>query len=392
MTELKQKSFNTSSGIPIESVFATAESLENHLENDLHYGKFYISGLQKGQGLTVANTIRRILLYDLQGIGITHAKFLNACSSTPQTHSKESSKIYHEFSTISGMRESILELLMNLRLIVWAKESSIEVKKIQSPIKGEISFKSLLTSEEILADAEKNKNTIFILKAKHFNIQKSGVFIVNPNQYLATLVLPIKRRPLPIDFVDTKSIGSANQNPQSEENFQSELNELLNLTIEYIIGSGTGQEDQGKNETEKRIPFRNDSREFQSGDRSTGAGLEEFEDYSTYSSNSGNKAQNNFLRTGGNFFPVKKVNYSIQNFYETSGTLTKTQLPRTYDEISKERGLNLNSDQKGPSQRGHEDVFLEIWTNGSITPQESLTQTLEFFIQLFKELRFSLNN
>ena len=100
----------------------------------------------------------------------------------------------------------------------------------------------------------------------------------------------------------------------------------------------------------------------------------------------------NFLRTDGSFFPVTKVNYSIQHFYESSGTLTKSQLPRTYDPISNERGLNMNSEQKGQVQKGYEDVFLEIWTNGSISPQNALSNAFDYFIALFQELRFSLKN
>ena len=65
-----------------------------------YYGKFIIEPLDQGQGITVGNALRRVLLADLEGSAITAVRI---------------SGVNHEFSTISGIREDILELLLNLK-------------------------------------------------------------------------------------------------------------------------------------------------------------------------------------------------------------------------------------------------------------------------------------
>ena len=69
----------------------------------LHYGRFILSPLMKGQSDTIGIAIRRALLGEIEGTCITRAKF---------------EKIPHEFSTIAGIQESIHEILMNLKEIV----------------------------------------------------------------------------------------------------------------------------------------------------------------------------------------------------------------------------------------------------------------------------------
>nr|YP_010145834.1 RNA polymerase alpha subunit [Xylosma longifolia]QQO79673.1 RNA polymerase alpha subunit [Xylosma longifolia] len=69
----------------------------------LYYGRFILSPLMKGQADTIGIAMRRALLGEIEGTCITRAK---------------SKKISHEFSTITGIQESIHEILMNLKEIV----------------------------------------------------------------------------------------------------------------------------------------------------------------------------------------------------------------------------------------------------------------------------------
>nr|YP_009870068.1 RNA polymerase alpha subunit [Bonnetia paniculata]QKJ82009.1 RNA polymerase alpha subunit [Bonnetia paniculata] len=68
-----------------------------------YYGRFILSPLIKGQADTIGIAMRRVLLGEIEGTCITHAKF----EKTP-----------HEFSTIVGIQESVHEILMNLKEIV----------------------------------------------------------------------------------------------------------------------------------------------------------------------------------------------------------------------------------------------------------------------------------
>ena len=58
-----------------------------------------MSALRPGQGVTIGNVLRRVLLSEIEGISITAVRFAG---------------ISHEFSTIEGIREDILEILLNL--------------------------------------------------------------------------------------------------------------------------------------------------------------------------------------------------------------------------------------------------------------------------------------
>ena len=69
----------------------------------LHYGRFILSPLMKGQADTIGIAMRRALFAEIEGTCITRAKF---------------EKIPHEYSTIVGIEESIHEILMNLKEIV----------------------------------------------------------------------------------------------------------------------------------------------------------------------------------------------------------------------------------------------------------------------------------
>nr|YP_010928902.1 RNA polymerase alpha subunit [Ginoria nudiflora]WKK47918.1 RNA polymerase alpha subunit [Ginoria nudiflora] len=69
----------------------------------LYYGRFILSPLMKGQADTIGIAIRRALLGEIEGTCITRAKF---------------EKVPHEYSTIVGIKESVHEILMNLKEIV----------------------------------------------------------------------------------------------------------------------------------------------------------------------------------------------------------------------------------------------------------------------------------
>src|SRR6056300_1603119 len=73
------------------------------IESGSCHGQFLIDLLKPGQGITIGNQLRRVLLGDLGGVAISAVRI---------------GGITHEFSTIPGVREDILEILLNLKGIV----------------------------------------------------------------------------------------------------------------------------------------------------------------------------------------------------------------------------------------------------------------------------------
>lgn len=82
-----------------------------------YYGSFYLGPFPTGQGLTVANALRRTLLSDISGLAITSVKIEG---------------VTHEYSTIQGVRETVLDILLNLKEIVVRKK--IETQFIETQL------------------------------------------------------------------------------------------------------------------------------------------------------------------------------------------------------------------------------------------------------------------
>lgn len=78
--------------------------IESRIENNRNfYGRFQLGPFETGQGLTVANALRRTLLSELSGLAIVAVEIEGA---------------RHEYSTLPGIRESVLDILLNLKQIV----------------------------------------------------------------------------------------------------------------------------------------------------------------------------------------------------------------------------------------------------------------------------------
>ena len=72
------------------------------LDNDDRHGKFVCEPLERGYGITLGNSLRRVLLSSLSGVAITSIKI---------------DGVLHEFSTINGVREDVTDMILNLKKI-----------------------------------------------------------------------------------------------------------------------------------------------------------------------------------------------------------------------------------------------------------------------------------
>jgi DNA-directed RNA polymerase subunit alpha len=117
------------------------------LESGEMHGQFLINSLQPGQGITIGNLLRRVLLNDLGGTTITAVRIAG---------------IRDEFSIIPGVREDILEILLNLKGIVF-KSTNTDVSFGRLKVKGP----AVITADSIQLP--------------------SNIKIVNPNHYIATI-------------------------------------------------------------------------------------------------------------------------------------------------------------------------------------------------------------
>jgi len=110
-------------------------------------GHFLLESLEAGQGLTIGNALRRVLLSNLEGTAITGIKIPG---------------VAHEFSTIPNVREDVLEIFLNLKQIVLKSEKQV-------PLFGKVSI-----------------NGPGVITASSIKFDDEDIEIVNPNQYIAS--------------------------------------------------------------------------------------------------------------------------------------------------------------------------------------------------------------
>ena len=75
-------------------------TINKSIDQDGCYGKFVVEPLERGYGTTLGNALRRILLSSLPGAAVTSVKI---------------DGILHEFSTIPGVKEDVIEIILNLK-------------------------------------------------------------------------------------------------------------------------------------------------------------------------------------------------------------------------------------------------------------------------------------
>ena len=207
------------------------------VESGTCHGKFLINSLRPGQGITIGNQLRRVLLGDLGGIAISAVRIAG---------------VSHEFSTIPGVREDILEILLNLKGIVFkskTKDIQFGRLKVQGPC---------------------------VVTANLIQLPQT-LKTVTPNHYIAT--------------ISTSNI----------------------LEIEFKFEYGIG--------------YKLASQTFLC-------------------------ETDNYLQLDTIFMPVQKVDFKIENVYDTNNNII-------------------------------ERLFIDIWTNGSISPNDAIELAAQIIVDLF---------
>jgi len=154
------------------------DCIESHQEaNGVYYGKFALGPLERGQGITVGNALRRVLLSNLEGTAVTAVRIAG---------------VTHEFSTVPGVREDVMEILLNMKeLVLRSSSPEPQVGRLVAQGPGEV------TAEKLQLP--------------------SGVEVINPRHHIATLaegaILEMEfmigrgRGYRAVDYADSKSMS-----------------------------------------------------------------------------------------------------------------------------------------------------------------------------------------
>ena len=135
-----------------------------------NYGKFVISPLEHGYGVTLGNALRRVLLSSLEGAAVTSIRIVD---------------VLHEFSDIPGVREDVLQVMLQVKQLRLIMEG-IDTIRMHLEVRGE----GVVTAADIIAPPE--------------------IKIINPDLYLFTADNAKAR--LDIEFTVERGRGYAPSN------------------------------------------------------------------------------------------------------------------------------------------------------------------------------------
>lgn len=105
------------------------------ISEDNRYGKFVCEPLERGYGITLGNSLRRILLSSLPGAAVTSVKI---------------DGVLHEFSTIPGVREDVTDIILNLKeLYLKLYGDEPRVVRVEAEGGGEVKAGDIITDPDV---------------------------------------------------------------------------------------------------------------------------------------------------------------------------------------------------------------------------------------------------
>jgi DNA-directed RNA polymerase subunit alpha len=136
-----------------------------------NYGKFVISPLERGYGVTVGNALRRVLLSSLDGAAVSSIRVTD---------------VLHEFSDIPGVREDVIQVTLQVKQIRM-KLNGVDSSRMHLEVRGE----GMVTAADIITSPD--------------------VEIINPDLYLFTVDDPKTRLDIELTVERGRGYSPANE-------------------------------------------------------------------------------------------------------------------------------------------------------------------------------------
>jgi DNA-directed RNA polymerase alpha subunit len=299
------------------------------LENPRNfYGSFSLGPFKNSQSLTVANALRRTLLAELSGIAITHL---------------EIEGVTHEYSTLVGVRESVLDLLLNFKSIVLKNSSPVT-----KPLFGYLQVRGP-----------------GIVRAADLKFPPM-IQCVDPDQYIATLnengKLLLKFR-----ISDFKN---------SQENFNVESSKtFLNSPNFANFENHLFQNSENSKKTKFSLLKVDQLSPFGFSTRQKTAEYSQGQNFDVHSQNS--------FRIEKNIQDLDKE--KNKTFHAQQKKINSLWVDPLFNPILK---VNYVIETIEPMQKNipNEIVFIELWTNGSIHPRKAFYNALVYLKTMFDKL------
>lgn len=377
------------------------------LENPRNfYGCFTLGPFKNSQSLTVANALRRTLLSELRGVAITHL---------------EIDGTIHEYSTITGVRESILDILLNFKHIVLKKTSPLK-----KPLLGYL-----------------NVRGPGIVRAADLKLP-SIIQCVDPDQYIATLAengkLILKFTISDFqNFTQMKEISESFQMNNEQEMSKNQIKNLslntLKNKIENVYSKQTNSFFKKKNKIKNKFQktstlfhtLNNLQSKLQSNPVVSKSSNKLTKRLSIWQAHkqAANKQQSTFVSTFVEALCSRK-SFSFLLFYDHENLLAKKSITllkqktnnRESSQTNRIKSTKLRTPAKKNSQQfptnslwidpifnpilkvnylietiqplktdiPNQRIRVELWTNGSIHPRKAFYDALTYLKTMFDKL------
>nr|YP_009472496.1 RNA polymerase a-subunit [Chlorodesmis fastigiata]ARO74171.1 RNA polymerase a-subunit [Chlorodesmis fastigiata] len=314
------------------------------------YGCFKIGPFPESQSLTFANSLRRTLLAHQSKCIFNAVKIYG---------------VEHEFSSLLGVRESVVDILLNLEKLVFQTTKPLT--------KPQIAFVNFFGPG--------------ILQGKHLHLP-SNFKCINPSQYIATLEVDGQLMfklffPSMCEVVSQKRFLKKSFTRKQWSNLTS-TNYCLNIFSRKFF------------KLQKKLIFN----KFQNEDF-------QFSPKENQKNRKNRKNQENFLFLKSSLNIIEKVNYTIQPFeinYDNFFLIRKIKQSENENINRNVKPIKLSSNLKlvrkkkikkikrsaskltntiPPTLTKYEFIIFEIWTNGSIHPQTAILKGINELLLTF---------
>lgn len=350
---------------------------ESRIENNRSfYGCFYLGPFDSGQSITIANALRRTLLAELKGIAITAVEIEGAL---------------HEYSNIAGIRDSVLDILLNLKEIVLKKNAGLNISsscnienktthigylRVRGPgvvrasdLKLPASIQSV-DSEQYIATLSEDG----VLNMKFYMNEGKNYIIQTPKRTIDLNKIPAALNNalfniLPIDavFMPVNKVNYIIEPNEQLNDFYSVLTAAQSQNLATLCSSGD------TNPTSDTLDMRyngiyqkrqtNPMHVAMHGSATT-----------TPKYNKADIAKATFLK---NRKEVKPTLFNGILYYNKKTALKNENryLAQKCLEMKTLKGFNIKH-----------NIVLEIWTNGSIHPRQALYDSFKSLVTMFSKL------
>ena len=303
------------------------------------YGSFSLGPFQNSQSLTIANAFRRTLLTEIRGIAITDVQI---------------DGVFHEYSTIEGVRESVLDILLNFKQIILSASTPQGTGGMWADEPRLASQSGRLGGREKPMYGYLNVRGPGIVRISDLKLPPT-VQYVDPDQYIATLnengKLCLKVLISDFSSLNTFHFGKTAAYPLQKESAQPRAASAPQSggglgqspaafhPIGEEGGAGWGFSNQYNRDEEKKKSQQASSFILPSTGKK---GRELWKGLNTP-----------FLSVDATFNPILKVNYLIENLQPIQKSLQ------------------------------NQVIHIELWTNGSIHPRNAINLSLTFLKNMF---------